>query len=169
MENGQAKDADSYFGSDILAPFAADSRRYCAMNAQTLEFLQADRHAVLATNGADGLPQLTPVWYLFEDGALYVSVQTTTVKARNLRRDRSVAVCIDGGRGDARYVVLRGRAELIEPGERQRALRWRIVRQYYRDEAVAARYYETIKDNVGVIIVLRPARIVLSGFSDDEG
>ena len=138
------------------------------MNANTLKFLQADRHAILATNGMNGTPQLTPVWYLYEDGVLYVSAQVTTVKVRNLRRDPSITVCIDGARGDARYVVLGGKAELIEPGERQKALRWRIVRQYYSDEDTAARYYGTIKDNVGVIIALRPERIVLSGFPDVE-
>ena len=136
------------------------------MNTEVMNFIEEDRHAVLATNGRSGLPQLTPVWYLFEDGVLYVSAQVTTVKVRNLRRDPAVSVCIDGGRGDARYVVFGGRAELIEPGERQKALRWRIVRHYFDDEPAAARYYETVKDNVGAIIVLRPERVVLSGFSD---
>ena len=136
------------------------------MNADVIEFIEKDRHAVLATNGGNGLPQLTPVWYLFEDGALYVSAQVTTVKVRNLRRDPAVTVCIDGGRGDARYVVFAGRAELIEPGERQKELRWRIVNHYFDDEAAAARYYETVKDNVGAIIVLRPEQVVLGGFAD---
>ena len=135
------------------------------MNAGALNFIEKDRHAILATNGRNGLPQLTPVWYLFEDGVLYVSAQVTTVKVRNLRRDPAVTVCIDGGRGDARYVVFAGRAELIEPGERQKTIRWRIIRHYFDDEAAAARYYETVKDNVGAIIVLRPERIVLSGFT----
>ena len=57
------------------------------MNAEVMNFIEEDRHAVLATNGRSGLPQLTPVWYLFEDGVLYVSAQVTTVKVRNLRRD----------------------------------------------------------------------------------
>ena len=134
------------------------------MDSQVLEFLQADRHAILATNGGNGAPQLTPVWYLYEEGVLYVSAQTSTVKVKNLRRDPTVSVCIDGGRGDARYVVLRGRAELIEPGERQKALRWRIVRQYYADEKEAELYYESLRDAIGVIITLRPERTVLSGF-----
>ena len=136
------------------------------MNTDALKFIEKDRHAVLATNGRNGLPQLTPVWYLFEDGVLYVSAQVTTVKVRNLRRDPAVSVCIDGGRGDARYVVFGGRAELIEPGERQKTIRWQIVRHYFEDEAAATRYYETVKDNVGAIIVLRPERVVLSGFAD---
>ncbi len=134
------------------------------MDSQILEFLQADRHAILATNGRRGAPQLTPVWYIFEDGVIYVSAQTRTVKVKNLRRDPTVTICIDGGRGDARYVVLYGEAELIEPGERQRELRWRIVRHYYDDEAEAAHYYETVKDTVGVIVTLRPERIVSMGF-----
>ncbi len=135
------------------------------MNENVLKFIEKDRHAVLATNGRNGLPQLTPVWYLFEDGVLYVSAQVTTVKVRNLRRDPAVSVCIDGGRGDARYVVLGGKAELIEPGERQKSIRRRIVGHYFDDEAAAERYYETVRDNVGAIISLRPERVVLSGFS----
>ena len=134
------------------------------MDAQVSEFLQADRHAILATNGRNGAPQLTPVWYIFEEGVLYVSAQTSTVKVKNLRRDPTVTVCIDGGRGDARYVVFYGKAELIEPGERQRALRWRIVRHYYADESEAERYYETIRNTTGAIIALRPERMVVSGF-----
>lgn len=134
------------------------------MEAQVSEFLQADRHAILATNGREGAPQLTPVWYIFEEGVLYVSAQTTTVKIRNLRRDPTVTVCIDGGRGDARYVVFYGKAELIEPGERQRALRWRIVRHYYADESEAERYYETVRNTTGAIIALQPERMVVSGF-----
>lgn len=70
--------------------------------AEIEEFLAVDRNAVLATNGADGMPQLTPVWFLHEDGMLYVSAQADTVKVRNLRRDPAIAVCIDGGRGDGR-------------------------------------------------------------------
>ena len=134
------------------------------MDSQILEFLQADRHAILATKGRHGAPQLTPVWYIYEDGVIYVSAQTRTVKIKNLRRDPTVTICIDGGRGDARYVVLYGKAELIEPGERQRELRWRIVRHYYADEAEAAHYYETVKATIGAVITLRAERTVAMGF-----
>lgn len=135
------------------------------MNAHVLEFLQADRHAILATNGVNHTPQLTPVWYLFEDGLLYVSAQVSTVKVHNLRRDPSLSVCIDGGRHDARYVVLYGKAEFIEPGPRQEAVRRQIVDHYYADQASADRYYESLKNSLGVIIILKPQRIVSSGFS----
>lgn len=134
------------------------------MEDQVLNFLEADRHAILATKGRSGAPQLTPVWYVYEDGVLYVSAQTSTVKVKNLRRDPTVTVCIDGGRGDARYVVLSGKAELIEPGESQRELRRRIIGHYHADEAAAERYYETIRHTVSVVIVLRPERVLANGF-----
>ena len=86
----------------------AKFREIAIMDSQILEFLQADRHAILATKGRHGAPQLTPVWYIYEDGVIYVSAQTRTVKIKNLRRDPTVTICIDGGRGDARYVVLYG-------------------------------------------------------------
>ena len=134
-----------------------------------MEFLEVDRHAILATNGRNGAPQLTPVWFLFLDDVLYVSVQANTVKVKNLRRDPTVSVCIEGGREDARYVVLSGKAELIEPGEREKALRWKIVRHYYADEAAAKSYNEMIKERTGVIITLRADRMVLSGFAGTAG
>jgi len=45
---------------------------------------------VLATNGSDGVPQLTPVWFLYEDGLLYVNAQADTVKVRALRRNGQI-------------------------------------------------------------------------------
>ena len=137
-------------------------------DANVLDFLQDDRNAVLATNGSSGFPQLTPVWYLFEKDVLYVSAQTKTVKVRNLRRDPTVSVCVDGGRGDARYVVLRGQAELIEPGEQQMALRRRIIGHYHDDESQAEQYYMSTQDLVGVIIALRLERIVTAGFTQSD-
>jgi len=134
------------------------------MEFRSSAYVQDGQHGIMGANGRNGAPQMTRVWDIYEDGVVYGSAQTRTVKVKNLRRDPTVTICIDGGRGDARYVALYGKAELIEPGERQRDLRWRIVRHYYADEATAAAYYETVKDTVGVIVTLRPERIVSMGF-----
>lgn len=129
--------------------------------AEIEEFLASDRHAVLATNGSDGIPQLTPVWYLYEDDLLYVSARADTVKVRNLRRDPAISICIDGGRGDARYVVVRGRADLIEPGHpRQEKMRKRIIRKYHSSAAEADEYYARVRNNQAALIVLRPEKVL---------
>lgn len=130
-------------------------------SAEIDEFLAADRNAVLATNGADGIPQLTPVWYLYEDGLLYVSAQADTVKVRNLRQDPAIALCIDGGRGDGRYVTVRGRAELIEPDQPgQEEMRRRIIHKYHSSAEAADAYYASVRGSRAALIVVQPEKIV---------
>ena len=133
-----------------------------SMSLQVFDrFVDADRHAVLATNRSSGPPQLTPVWYLYEDGRFYVSAVDSTVKVHNLRRDPSMTLCIDGCRGDSRYVVASGTATLIEPGHGiQAEMRKRIIRRYHSSDEEAERYYETAKKNPAVLIVLDPERII---------
>jgi PPOX class probable F420-dependent enzyme len=130
-------------------------------SAEIEEFLAADRNAVLATNGANGIPQLTPVWYLYEDGLLYVSAQADTVKVRNLRRDPAIALCIDGGRSDGRYVTVRGRAELIEPDQPgQEEMRRRIIHKYHSSAEAADTYYASVRGSRAALIVVQPEKIV---------
>ena len=96
------------------------------------------------------------------------SAQTRTVKIRNLRREPTVTVCIDGGRGDARYVVFYGKAELIEPGERRENCGGKLYDTTMPTKQRAERYYETVRDTEGAIIALRAERTVLSGFGRTE-
>ncbi|MEZ4861911.1 MAG: TIGR03618 family F420-dependent PPOX class oxidoreductase [Caldilineaceae bacterium] len=129
--------------------------------AQVEEFLAVVRHAIIATNRVDGPPQLTPVWYLYEDGRLYISAGANAIKVRNLRRDPQVTVCVDGGHPDARYVILQGTVQIVEPHDpQQEAMRWRIVRRYYTTEADARRYYESIQDSASVLLVLEPMTVI---------
>lgn len=134
--------------------------------AQIAEFLRPPRHAILATNGRDGSPQLSPVWYLYEGGKLLISAGATTAKVRNLRRDPRLSVCIDGGHPDARYVVVYGRASLIEPdAPLQEQTRWRIIRHYYETEAEAQQYYDSIRSSKSVLIVVTPEKILSQDFT----
>ena len=62
--------------------------------AQIDEFLQVPRFAVIGTIRKKGAPQLTPVWYLYEDGQVYVWISINSAKYRNLTRDPRVCICI---------------------------------------------------------------------------
>lgn len=45
--------------------------------------------AVLATNGPDGRPQVSPVWFIIEDDRIKISVRERRQKLHNLRADPS--------------------------------------------------------------------------------
>ncbi|MEZ4729745.1 MAG: PPOX class F420-dependent oxidoreductase [Caldilineaceae bacterium] len=134
--------------------------------AQIAAFLAPPRHAIVATNRADGPPQLTPVWYIYEGGQMYISAGAGAVKVQNLRRDPRVTICVDGGHPDARYVILQGTITILEPSDPlQEQMRWRIIRHYYEDEDEARRYYESMRDSPSVLLVLAPDKLISQDFN----
>jgi PPOX class probable F420-dependent enzyme len=72
--------------------------------------------ATLATLGADGGPQLTEVWFLHDDGELKISLNTSRLKTRNLRRRPECSLFLLDLSNPYRYMDVRGRAR-IEPDD----------------------------------------------------
>jgi PPOX class probable F420-dependent enzyme len=69
---------------------------------------------VLATNGADGLPQVTAVCFLHdkEDGLVRLSLNDTRQKTKNLGRDANATLFILDPANPFRTLEIRGHAEL---------------------------------------------------------
>lgn len=138
-----------------------------AMSQAEIEaFLTIPRHAIVGTINPDGAPHMSPVWYLYENGRLYISIPTKTVKYRNLKRDPRISVCIDGCRLDGRTVMFSGTAELLPKGDPfQAEMRWRIIRHYHDSEAEARSYAEQVKDVVSALIIVTPNRVISQNFN----
>lgn len=73
--------------------------------------------ANLATVGADGMPQVTPVWFDWDGTHLRVNTAKGRVKDKNMRRSPKVALAIVDPDNPYRYLQIRGRvAEVTESG-----------------------------------------------------
>jgi len=81
---------------------------------ETRAFLELPLLMRLGTIGADGFPQVTPVWFVFEDGRFITSTQKARVKYRNILRDPHVGASIDNESRPYRGLSLRGIAHLRE-------------------------------------------------------
>lgn len=68
--------------------------------------------ATLATLGKDGGPQLTEVWFLFEDGKVKISLNDSRLKTKNLRARPQCSLFILDLANPFRYVDVRGTAVL---------------------------------------------------------
>jgi hypothetical protein len=73
--------------------------------------------ASLATIGADGTPQVTPVWFDFDGTYIRFNTARGRIKDKNLQRNRAVALAIVDPDNPYRYLQVKGRVtEASEAG-----------------------------------------------------
>ena len=72
--------------------------------------------ATLATIGGNGLPQQTVVWFLYEDGKIKISLNTSRRKTQNLMSRPQCSLLVLDLAVPQRYVEVRGSAQ-IEPDD----------------------------------------------------
>jgi PPOX class probable F420-dependent enzyme len=68
--------------------------------------------ATLATIGPDGRPQLTEVWFLWEDDSIGISLNTSRQKTKNLMARPGCCLFILDLSVTQRYLEIRGDAEV---------------------------------------------------------
>lgn len=77
------------------------------------DLLQA-QVAMLATIGPDGYPQVTALWFLFDDdGTLKLSLNTTRQKVKNLQASPECTFFLLDTANPYRTLEIRARAEII--------------------------------------------------------
>ncbi|MBV9859997.1 MAG: PPOX class F420-dependent oxidoreductase [Alphaproteobacteria bacterium] len=74
---------------------------------------QKTAFAHLATVMPDGSPQVTPVWFDYDKGAIRVNAAKGRVKARNMAEGARVALSIMDPDNAYRYVQVRGRVRRV--------------------------------------------------------
>jgi PPOX class probable F420-dependent enzyme len=75
------------------------------------DLLKADV-GILATNGPDGYPQVTAVWFLFDEDTIKISLNTSRQKVKNLRANSECTFFILDTVNPYRTVEIRARAEI---------------------------------------------------------
>jgi PPOX class probable F420-dependent enzyme len=108
--------------------------------------------ATFATLGRDGTPQLTEVWFLHEDGELKVSLNTSRLKTRNLRRRPECSLFLLDLQNPYRYMDVRGRAR-VEPDD-----------DYVFADRVGAKYRSDLREHDGpgesrVAVTIEPTNV----------
>jgi len=84
--------------------------------------------AILTTVNADGSPQSTPVWYLYDGERFKVTSRGDRVKIRNIRRDPRVAIVVVDTAANGDPLTVRGTAEVVEEGGE--AFTYTMARRY---------------------------------------
>ncbi len=109
--------------------------------------------AVLATIGPDGFPQVTALWFLWDDdGGVRLSLNTTRQKTKNLREHPECTLFILDRANPQRTLEIRARAE-ISP-DKDYVFADRLGKKYGADLRKIDRPGES-----RVEVVLRPVKV----------
>jgi nitroimidazol reductase NimA-like FMN-containing flavoprotein (pyridoxamine 5'-phosphate oxidase superfamily) len=144
------------------------------LSAKEREAFLNQREIILriAVTRADGSPLVTPIWYLYEEGAIYFTPRQRSEWFSCLRDDPRSALCIDDAASPYRKVVVEGRAELVfDVGldDEWRELYRRIASRYIPAEAADAYIQNTINEPRGLFRVVLADSIVRSWRMPVEG
>jgi PPOX class probable F420-dependent enzyme len=87
-------------------------------------FLADNLKVQVATAGPDGVPHLTTLFYVVEDGRIAFWTYGSSQKIRNLERDPRLSCLVEDGTDyfELRGVSITGKAELVRDTDRIRAI-----------------------------------------------
>jgi PPOX class probable F420-dependent enzyme len=90
--------------------------RRVAMGAEERDaFLTSERTCRVASVGGDGSPHVTPLWFVWDGAALWLTSIVASQRWTDLQRDPRVSVIVDAGTDfmELRGVEVRGVAETV--------------------------------------------------------
>lgn len=67
------------------------------LESGTNKRLEDEKIVWISTVKPDGSPHLTPVWFIWEDGFIFICIQWESVKARNILKNSAVAAALENG------------------------------------------------------------------------
>ena len=92
----------------------ARPNRQAGMSREEMEsFLAEVRNITVATVRKDGRPQMTPNWFIWQNGHFYISTTKTRAKYTNLKRDPRIQLALDDAEKH-RCLIVDGKAEILE-------------------------------------------------------
>ena len=125
---------------------------------QTWELISQPIISFVTTMRDDGTPHVTPVWHLVDGDEVVIAVDRETIKARNVRANSQVALCVAVDERPQPWVLINGTARLSE--ERVEEI-VRTVSFHYLGEEEGGPYVEDILQKMDFVIMrITPERII---------
>ncbi len=102
----------------------------------------------IATVDASGAPHVTPIWFVYEDEAIYFTPREMSAWRTHLSNDPRVSLCIDEQPLPYRKVLLRGSAQMVHDLGEDDVWRdqYRRIAQRYVPEEQAEDYVQSTID-----------------------
>lgn len=125
-------------GGDQLGDFAP---KFAELSPEMIDRLETQQNIWFCSVRPGGRPHLVPIWFVWQDGKLYVSTEPGSVKSRNVRRNPQVVLALEDG---AHPVICEGKAQLLEQPLKEDLLA-AFLNKYEWDLNTEAQYNQVIE------------------------
>ena len=126
---------------------------------QTVDFLSKSKlNLLLGTIDESGEPNVHPVWYLYDNGKLYVETAKTAKKTKNIRNKNSVYFCVDDETMPYKGVRGKGTVRILEDIQSNIPLAEKIMIKYTGnlENEVAKFLMDGVKNGFSVLLEITP-------------
>ncbi|HJJ20953.1 MAG: pyridoxamine 5'-phosphate oxidase family protein [Crenarchaeota archaeon] len=98
------------------------------------EFLKTQKILRLSTIDKNNFPHITPVWYMYRGGKIYIGTHTKSQKIKNLKKNNRVSFCVDVGVNAPNIygVMGQGIANIILDIPKVKIIAIKILRKYFK-------------------------------------
>jgi len=122
----------------------------------------------LGTINKNGTPHVVPIWYTLDDEEnILFNTDNNSVKAKNIKRDNRVRLCVDDQTPLFSFVTIDGVAEIISK-EPKEVFKWaKIIAARYMGDDKAEEYGRRNSSEGELLIKIKPTRVV--GQKDTAG
>jgi PPOX class probable F420-dependent enzyme len=123
--------------------------------------LQGTLTGKLGTINKDGTPHVVPIWYMVdEEDNIVFNTGGESVKAKNIRRDNRVRLCVDDQTPLFSFVLIDGTAQ-IESGQSSQIYKWaKIIAARYMGDDKSEAYGRRNSGEGEILVKIKPIRIV---------
>ena len=122
------------------------------------EFLKTQKVLRLSSIGENKTLHVVPVWYMFSSKKIYVGTNTRTQKVKNLKKNNTVAFCVDAGVSSPIYGVMgKGNANLILEIITVKRIAKKILSRYFK--SMQNKSAKELLDDTDCIIEIIPEKL----------
>ncbi len=127
---------------------------------EIIDFLmEGTRTGKLCTVREDSSPHVAPIWFVWNDGKIIFDTMGDSVKAKNIRRNPQVSICVDDESPPYAFVIIQGTAKFSD--NQKDLLKWNtIIARRYMGEKLAEVYGKRNTVEGSLLVEVTPTKMI---------
>ena len=98
--------------------------------ADVIKRLEVQKLAWLTTMDSKGTPQPNPVWFIWDDGVIYIFSKPNQAKLSNIARSGRIALNLEATADEEHVTIFTGQAEIIDRADLPAGILDRYAERY---------------------------------------